>query len=98
MASETQKSGHSNIYIVVVSVLVIFLVLTAAQIYLNAPDARPQVACYNLSVMHDLVWVSPLEIFTPDDLISQIEHAQDVHENYENCVSILERQAWLTAF
>lgn len=99
MPSDAPSSNkRSNFFIIIATLFVLFIGLTGAQVYLNKPETRAQVACYNLSVAHDLVWVGPIEIFAPDDKVLQVKHAQDVHDTYKSCVLILERQAWLRSF
>lgn len=96
MASDNSSSKQrSNFSILIASALVIFLGITAIQIYLNRPDTRAQVACYNLAVIHDIVWVSPIEIFAPDDVVWQLKNARDVQDTYQGCTEFLSRQNWL---
>lgn len=97
MASSSESSGsRSNFSIIFASIIVIFLVVTVAQVFLNKPAARPQVACYNLAVVHDLFWVTPVEIFAPKDHVWHLRQARDVQQTYEGCISLLSRQKWLT--
>lgn len=99
MANSSESSGsRSNFSIIFASILVIFIAVTIGQVFLNKPEARPRVACYNLAVVHDLFWVSPVEIFAPNDLVWHLKQARDVQQTYQGCVSLLSRQEWLHSF
>jgi len=99
MASESSSSKQrGNFSIIIASVFVLFIGVTAVQVFLNRPDTRAQVACYNLAVIHDLFWVGPVKIFAPDDLVLQVKQSRDVHNTYKGCVQFLGRQTWLRSF
>lgn len=96
MANDSNSSSSkSNFTIIFASIIVIFLAVTIAQVYLNKPAARAQVACYNLAVVHDIFWVTPVEIFAPNDVVWHLKQARDVQDTYKGCVSFLSRQEWL---
>lgn len=89
------SSSRSNFTIIFASIIVIFIAVTIGQVYLNKPSARAQVACYNLAVIHDIFWVTPVEIFAPNDVVWHLKQARDVQDTYKACVSLLSRQEWL---
>lgn len=95
-ADSSSKSGKlSSFTIFFASIFVLYIGVTAVQVYINAPEARAQVACYNTSVIHELFWVGPVKIFAPKDYALHTANSNDVQKTYESCVGSLERWGWL---